>query len=251
MNESVNVEQTVPAPTQELRALIEKNKTELSLAHGNLLSANGGKDVKSLFITSCHPREGKTVTAASLAYSIARYASINVLLVEGNLSKPDLHRVFGVSAEKGITNAVYDGADLSECIQPSGFENVSLLTCGSAHRKRSNKSPEHKKKGGSKKKKGAKSTTLYRSPEFAKILKRLRSEFDLVIFDGPSLLESSEASWACPHFDGALLVIACEDTKWEIARHVQEKLESVGGVLLGAVLNRRKYYVPSKLYKKY
>ena len=250
MNNLSSLEKKARGLTSELRILIEDHEAELSQAHGNLLGATGGKDVSSLFITSCHPQEGKTAAAASLAYSIAKYARLNVLLVDGNLTEPGLHKVFGASNCSGLTEVIYDGADVSECIQASGLENVSLLTCGSAKVNFTEKSPKKEKKNADKIAK-SRSTTLYRSSEFVSLMKQLQREFDLVIFDGPSLLASSEASWACPHFDGVLLVISCEDTKWEIAQHVQEKLESVGGVLLGAVLNRRRYYVPSTLYGKY
>jgi protein-tyrosine kinase len=241
MSTVVNMEKKAAGLTPELQRIIASNEAELSLAHGNLLSATGGKDFNSLFITSCHPGEGKTVAAVSLAYSIAKNARLNILLVDGNLAAPALHTLLGTAIGKGLTDVIYDGVDVSECIHATGLENVSFLTCGSAKKKFSTKSPEGK----------AKSTTLYRSREFVSFMHQLRGQFDLVIFDGPSLLASSEASWACPHFDGVLLVIACKDTKWEIAQHVKEKLESVGGVLLGAVLNRRRYYVPSNLYSRY
>ena len=56
------------------RAILKSNATELALAHGNLLSANMGKEVSSLLITSCHAGEGKTIAALSLAYAIAKHA---------------------------------------------------------------------------------------------------------------------------------------------------------------------------------
>ena len=245
-----------PGPTPELRMIIEKNAVELCLAHGNLLSATGGKDVNSLFITSCHAQEGKTVAAVSLACAIAKHARLNILLVDGNLTAPALHKVLGACVSKGLTDVIYNGVPVAECIQESGLENVSLLTCGSGKKESRKKSPKSKKKDADKKKGAAKkksvgSTALYRSREFASTLKHLRKAFDLIIFDGPPLLTSSDAAWACPQFDGVLLVIACEDTKWEIAEHVLSKIDSVGGTVVGAVLNRRKYYVPSNLYEKY
>jgi len=218
----------------ELQMIIEKNAAELSLVHGNLLSATGGKDVKSLFITSCHAQEGKSVAAVGMAFAIAKHAGLNVLLVDGNLMAPALHQMFAAPVSMGLTDVIYNAVPVGRCIQKSGLENVSLLTRGSEEN-RSNTS----------------SAALYRSPEFVSILKQLEGKFDLIIFDGPPLLVSSEAAWACPHFDGVLLVIACEDTKWEIAEHVLDRIKSVGGTMVGAILNRRKYYVPSNLYEKY
>jgi capsular exopolysaccharide synthesis family protein len=213
----------------DTRAILKGNATELALAHGNLLSANMGKEVSSLLVTSCHAGEGKTIAALSLAYAISKHAHLRVLLIDGNASSPALHNLLGTDISPGLTDIVFEGAKSEETARETEFTNVSLLPYGSGT---------------------ASSLALYRSPAFGTCVRAMRSQFDLIILDGPPLLVSSDASLASPHFDGVILVIACEDTQWGVAQHVKTKIESVGGKMLGAVLNKRQYHVPSSVYRR-
>jgi Mrp family chromosome partitioning ATPase len=88
------------------------------------------------------------------------------------------------------------------------------------------------------------------SDVFAGKLKSLMARFDYVVFDGDSLLTSSNASMIVKHFDGVVLVVECERTKWEVLRLAREKVQNVGGNVLGVVLNKRRYYIPRGLYGK-
>ena len=208
-------------------AILKKNAAELAKIHGNLLSATEGKEINSLLITSCHAGEGKTVSAISIAYSISKLARLRVLLIDGNASSPALHTLFGLHASPGLTDIVFGSASAGDSIKETGFFNISLLPYGS---------------------RVDSSLALYRSPNFASTIESVRTNFDLIVFDGPSLLVSSDASFASRLFDGVVLVIACEDTKWEVAQHVKEKIDSVGGNIVGTILNRRKYYIPFMFY---
>lgn len=217
---------TVGLPTH-VRTMLESNLKELALVHGNLLSAKRGEEVGSLLITSSHVGEGKTTSAISLAYAVSRFAHMNVLLIDGNATAPELHRVFGTDVAPGLSDIVLYEASVDELIRPTGMVNVSLLPFGNDI---------------------SSSLALYRSSAFKSTMQALKSRFDLLILDGPSLLESSDATLVARHLDGVLLVLACEETTWAVAQHVQDKVESVGAKLIGTVLNRRKYYVPAGLY---
>lgn len=219
---------TLPATlNKRLRKILERNVTELAMAHGNLLSANSGEEVRSILITSSHAGDGKTSAAISLAYAASRHAHQRVLLIDGNATAPALHELMNTALSPGLTDIVFDNAGIEECVRPTELASVSVMPYG--HAKTS-------------------SLAVFRSPAFASTVDSLKERYDLVILDGPALLVSSDASFASPHFDGVILVIACEDTQWGVAQHVKEKIESVGGRMLGVVLNRRKYYVPRGFY---
>ena len=226
----MNIDNRRPASlSSHTKAILEKNNIELAMAHGNLLSANMGKEVNSLLITSCHAGEGKTIAALSLAYAISKYARLSVLLIDGNASSPALHSLLGTDLSPGLTDIVFNGARFEDTVTETGFPNVSVIPYGSGD---------------------ASSLALYRSPAFAAGIRAMQSQFDLLILDGPPLLVSSDASLASLHFDGVILVLACEDTQWGVAQHVKDKIESVGGNMLGAILNRRRYYVPLSVYRR-
>jgi Mrp family chromosome partitioning ATPase len=77
---------------------------------------------------------------------------------------------------------------------------------------------------------------------------RLRERFDYIIIDGDSVLGSSQVSLLVRSFDGVLLAVACERTKWEVVQQVKDKIHQGGGQVLGVILNRRKYYIPKVFY---
>jgi capsular exopolysaccharide synthesis family protein len=219
-----------PNLNSRIRSVLERNTIELAMAHGNLLSANMGKELSSILVTSCHADEGKTSAALSLAYAASRHARQQVLLIDGNASSPALHDLLETDLSPGLIDIVFDRGHFEDIVRPTGLPNVSVLPYGSG---------------------SASSLAVFRSPAFARNVKSMQAAFDLVILDGPALLVSSDASLASPHFDGVVLVVACEDTQWGVAQHVQTKIESVGGKMLGVVLNRRRYYVPNSLYGRY
>jgi Mrp family chromosome partitioning ATPase len=75
-----------------------------------------------------------------------------------------------------------------------------------------------------------------------------RGVFDYVIVDGSHYFSSSDVSLFAHLFDGIVFVIEREKTSWEVVQQATEGLRKSGGRLLGAVLNKRRYYIPGKLY---
>ena len=78
----------------------------------------------------------------------------------------------------------------------------------------------------------------------------LRSRFDYVFFDTGPVLNSSDVALMARHFDGVIVVVECERTKWEVLELAKAKIVNVNGKILGVVLNKRQYYIPAGLYGK-
>jgi len=190
---------------------------------GSLLSAAKGKTARSLLVTSGKNREGKSTVAVGLAAALAKDSK--VLLVDGNFRRPVLADLFGVPASPGLVE-VLAGSDRSQAVQPTGVAGLSLLPAGE----------------------GGTISSLFR--ELPARIKDLCAEFDYVVFDGDSTLTSSEAALLAGQVDGVVLVAECEQTKREIITLCQEKLTSLGGSVLGVVLNKRQFYIPGALYGK-
>lgn len=94
------------------------------------------------------------------------------------------------------------------------------------------------------------SSTVLTQPGFKGTLDVLRERFDLVVFDVPPGLDSSQALLLAPHCDGVVLVIEAEKTRWQVAESLRERVTTQGGRVLGVVLNKRKYYIPRFIYKR-
>ncbi len=208
------------------RVLVE-NQAELGALQGNLLSAAGGSPVRTLLVTSPRPGEGKTTSAAFLAQGLATHAKQRVLLVDGHLRSPKLHEIFGIEESPGLTEVLAAPDQLDPSIRPTETRNLHLLTCGSD---------------------AAGSADALDPDGISGILDRLKAKYDIIIVDADAVLSSSDTWVLAKAFDGVLVVVECEKTKWEVLELCRDKIVKAGGTVLGVILNKRKYYVPKALY---
>src|SRR4029453_15104045 len=82
------------------------------------------------------------------------------------------------------------------------------------------------------------------------MLAELGSTHDYVVVDGSDCSRSSDVSQVARVFDAVVLVIECEKTSWEVVQQAADGVRKSGGRLLEAVLNKRRYYIPRRLYGK-
>jgi Mrp family chromosome partitioning ATPase len=88
------------------------------------------------------------------------------------------------------------------------------------------------------------------SPEFREILNALRSRFDLVLLDAPSIATAPTAELLAGSVDGVVLVVEAGRTRWQVVRNAIEQIEAQKGVVLGVVLNKVRHYIPDFIYRK-
>ena len=209
--------------------LINGNSKELSTIEGNIVSVSAGREVKTILITSCAPLEGKTVSAISIAYTLAAEANAKVVLVDGNFNSPKIYELFDIKATPGLSDLLTDKADYRDIIRNTEYKNLSIIPHGSDM---------------------AKKLDFFDLNVLRNKLEILRKEFDHVIIDGQSLSGSSDISLISKYFDGIVFVVECEKTRWEVLQQAKEKINNSGGKILGVVLNKRIYYIPGRLYGK-
>lgn len=214
----------LPSLSREWELRIQKNQRELGSAEGNLHHA--ARDAKTIYVTSCFHGEGKTTAAVSLALALAEQSTRRVLLIDGNTHSPQLHSLFGTECSPGLSDLRTDEMDLSTLFRETVYSRLTLVTLGDT--KGSDNAVEN-------------NIRLLNS--FG-----LREHFDYIIVDGHSALGSSHVSLVAQYFDGMVLAVECEKTKWEVVQQVKDKIEQVGGKVIGVVLNKRKYYIPRLFY---
>ena len=218
--------QYLPRLSKKAEKQLSSNFKELSMVDGNILGLK--KDAKTIYITSCFDGEGKTISAINIAYGLSVYAGRNVLLVDGNLNAPQIHRLFNVDIYPGLRDILYSNIRLEEVIAPTQYSNLSIMTGGSTTSDR---------------------PVPYNEDAMKALLGQVREQFDYVIFDGNSVFGSSEVVSFAKYFDAVILVVECEKTKWELIQMASEKIQKAGGNVLGVVLNKREYYVPDSIYR--
>ncbi|HNX97471.1 MAG TPA: CpsD/CapB family tyrosine-protein kinase, partial [Candidatus Aminicenantes bacterium] len=214
---------------RDVAALIRDNAGELTSLGGNLLNAARGKDVRTILVTSSHPGEGKSVAAISIANTLANHIRSRVALLDANFYAPRLHELFHLQSEPGLADVLIEGLPYQQALYGTDQENLRVIPTGTALASTIGRHEVGALKG---------------------TLTALLEEFDYVIVDCCHFFDSSDVSLFASLFDGIILVIECEKTNWEVVQQVNDNLKNVGGQVLGAVLNKRRYYIPRKLYGK-
>jgi capsular exopolysaccharide synthesis family protein len=182
----------------------------------------------TLVVSSAAPREGKTLIATNLAATFAR-GGAKVLLIDCDIHRPRLHRLFKVSKAPGLMDllrmsavpghSISSAAALSErlgAIRRTSIERLCLLPCGADPQS----SPE-----------------LLEPATLRGLLQELRREFDVIILDTPPVLVSADAATLAGSADGVLLVVRAGQTDRGAAELARQRVSSAGGKVLGAVLN--------------
>ena len=173
--------------------------------------------MKTLLITSAIPGEGKSLTAANLAVTFAQ-AGNRVILVDGDLRQPTMHRLFGVPNERGFSNLVLAGPEhLREYLKDSGVPNLSLITAG-------NPPPNP--------------SELLTSLKAVKVLSSIRRAADFIIIDSPPIVLVSDAAILSNRVDSVLLVVRSGSTRRDAITKAVTALRKVGAPVIGSVLNR-------------
>lgn len=182
-----------------------------------------------VMVTSAMPKEGKTVVSSNLAASFA-LTGAKTLLIDTDLRRGRLHRVFGFRKEPGLSNVLLGETTLDEAIRKSPHENLNVLSAG-----------RHLDNG----------TELLASDQFAQLLKSLRGHFDRIVIDTPPVLGLSETSILQNMVDGVLFVIWTGHTPVRGVKSAIETLRANGANFYGFVLNRLDLNATQNYYQYY
>jgi capsular exopolysaccharide synthesis family protein len=176
-------------------------------------STNDGAP-RTLLVTSSRSAEGKTTTAAALATSFARLGQ-RVLLVDGDLRNPSVHRLLGVTNTTGLARFLSGGASFDQIIQTTSAGSLSVAPCGPL--------PPNP-------------SELLAGPGLATFLQQAGDAFDLVIIDGPPVVGLSDAASLAAAVVATLFVVEAGKVRRAVVREAIRRLEAVEARIVGAVL---------------
>lgn len=88
------------------------------------------------------------------------------------------------------------------------------------------------------------------SPHVQEFWECLKLSYDLILVDSAPLSVSPDGIEIARRVDGVVLVVEAEKTRWQAVEKMKEKLENVGGNILGVVFNKRHFYIPKAIYKR-
>ncbi len=188
----------------------------IRLLRTNVLHALDGRERPVVLVTSAIAGEGKTLCAAQLALVLAR-AGAPVLLIEGDLRRPRLGRLFDRQTERGLTQVLLGDCELAAAIVPSGHDGLSLLPAGQAP--------------------ASSPGDLLTSGALARLIAEARASFGTVVIDGPPVLGLADSSLLAAHADAVLHLVRLAHVRRREVDASLEQLRGIGAGPVGVILN--------------
>ena len=190
----------------------------------NLQFMNRAKNSQTILITSTVQAEGKSWTTANLATTFAQTGR-RVVIVDADMRKPRQHKIFSCKMCPGLSNYLSEINEIGkrerinfkDCIQATEVENLFLLPSGNI--------PPNP-------------SELLLSENLEELIRDLSNEFDVVLFDGAPCLLVTDSTIISRMVGATVLVASYKYTKIDDLKQAKKRIKSVGGNLVGVVLNR-------------
>ena len=175
----------------------------------------GDQPLRSMAVVSSGPGEGKSTSSANLAVVFAQ-AGRRVLLVDADMRKATVHKTFGLSNEVGLSNLVSGQQSASSVIQPSGVDNLSVMTAGPT-------TPNP--------------AELLNSHRMNVVIEELYQMFDLIVFDLPPVMTVADGLIMASKTDGTVVVIREGVTRKDSIIEAKNRLIQAKARILGVIYN--------------
>jgi capsular exopolysaccharide synthesis family protein len=182
-----------------------------------------------LIVTSPLPAEGKTATVSNLAVTLAQMNK-KVVLIDADLRKARLHRIFKTKNLNGLTKYLTGSLEVRDLVRPTEVRNLYLINSGPL--------PPNP-------------TELLGSERMAALVRTLREEFNFILFDTPPILAVSDAMVLGPVIDGVILIVWGGKTPREALMRAKENLDLLKVKSLGVIINNLNIKQHSYYYKNY
>ncbi len=208
----------------------------------SILLASGASDrAKTYVVSSPNASEGKTTVVSNLGVALSQ-SKRRVVLVDGDLRKPGLHRALGIKNHAGLRDILRGEIDVSKApletfLTRTNIPNLSIVPCGNGREE---------------------VVELLHAPELTTLIDRLSREFDIILIDTPPMLHMADARILAGHADGVILVFRARVTNRDQATTARYLFEHDGVRLIGTILNdfdpvkegRGSYYSSYYRYKR-
>jgi polysaccharide biosynthesis transport protein len=182
----------------------------------SLLLSNLGTPPKIIMITSARPQEGKTTTSINTAIVLAQ-KGVRVLLMDGDLRRPSVHKTLGMGPRSGLSNVLTGSVTLENAITRSPIlSNLFILPAGTP--------PPNP-------------AELLASANMRDLLADLRDKYDHIVIDTPPTLSVTDAVVLSQRVDAIILVIRSSKTTKQALRRTRDILAQVNAHITGVLLN--------------
>lgn len=196
----------------------------------NFHSRYDAESIQTIQFVATNQGAGCSTTAFNFALALALYPHTMVLFIDADFRAARRPNLPGGRLVPSLSNLAVAGSDGRLPVFPvSQSGNFFMVPSGNAI---------------------VAPLTLFRSKAFEKFMLEMSGRFTHIVIDTPPLQVAPESVFLSSRVNGVILVLDCDRSRRGAARRVKEKIEGAGGKMLGAVLNRRRYYIPEWLYRR-
>lgn len=190
----------------------------LRIVRTNLQFSSVDEKLKTILVTSSVPGEGKSFISSNLAVTFAQNNS-KVLLVDCDMRKGRLHKIFNLSNDKGLSNLLIDdiNTDIKKYIKKTDIENLSIITMGSM--------PPNP-------------SELLASAKSKVVIQMLKNKFDYIIFDGTPVTGLTDSIIMASLVDKVVIVSSIGNINVEILENTKQALCNVNANIAGVIANK-------------
>lgn len=181
----------------------------------HVISAQDGDGRLRLAISSAAPGDGKSLVASNLALSFGE-AGLRTVLVDGDIRRGSLHKLFGLKAQDGLTELLGGALTTAQVIKNTTHPNLSFVSCG----RRDQHAPER-----------------LASPRLKRFIDELGMQFDVVIVDSPPLAAGIDGYALAAAAGNALLVLRMGRTERRLTLAKLTVMDRLPVRVVGAALN--------------
>lgn len=171
---------------------------------------------QTLLVTSTRPAEGKSTTAFAIAVNLARLGR-RVLLMDGDLRNPSMHRLMHANNDAGVSNVLSGNAALQSLVGPTDEKGLDFIPCGPI--------PPNP-------------AELWGGDRMRKVLAEAASHYDHVVIDGPPVLGFADSPLLAAAVGGTVFILESKGTRRAQARGALRRLAVGDGRILGVVLTK-------------
>ena len=204
------------------------------ILRSKLLDSSLGEPPRVIMVASAQPQDGKSLIAANLAVSIALGINAYVLLVDCDLRRPTLHKIFGLKGKRGLREYLEEGSSVGSYLLKTQVEKLALLPAG-----RPLDSPSE----------------LLSSPKVRLLTDEIKDRYQdrFLILDTPPAQFFADAASLFSFIDGVLLIVRSGKTSRDLVQDLITNLgrERILGIIFNAsdeVARSYKYY--DQYYRK-
>ncbi|HAE62617.1 MAG TPA: capsular biosynthesis protein [Eubacteriaceae bacterium] len=191
----------------------------------NVHYTNIDKEVKLIQVTSSVQGEGKSTITANYAVTVAQSGK-KVLIVDCDLRRPQIHKIFNVSNTNGLSNVLVGDNQMDKNIKDTKVPNLFILTSGPI--------PPNP-------------SEMLDSKRMKELILSLKDHFDMILLDSPPIMPVTDGLILSQIVDGTIVIVSLGSTEKDAFKKTMLSLENIGANILGTVINKASskagYYV--------